>query len=433
MEKNSKLLPTKPHPAVKAFTNALAVTLNDMNDNHKNGTTGSCEDKVSTSNSKRQTKERNKRNSALVRKVSQTLGWRNRYSQSTFYPLEIQYNAIIDNQNKNDDVTSSMMKNHSNDNTAIPNADAADMEVTTTTRTLQIKQVQRGEIENTFGTGATVWPASLVLVKYLEHLVLSHARQELQSQSSLRELFCGPNHDVNSYTDIDRRITIADLGSGTGVTSIAIAFLLGFLHSNGNNECNESQGPFIVCTDGVDSVVDLASENVENTIKDLVTVKENSVETEKLIHDSVGKTTNMSKSISRDKIYEIGQSQIKVRKYLWGDGTMLEELKFMKDDNGISIDHHRFDIILVSDCVLPRLYPIQPLVDAIDELTGPRTVTYLSYEYRYYPEYDPKEFFVTAAREKGLCVKSVPIEEQHSIYSVDDIEIWEVRRLNTES
>lgn len=407
---DSKLLPTKPHPAVKAFSNALAMTLNDRMCN--NNDTVSCKDE---GNHGRSGKINNK-NSALIQKVSQTLGWRNRYSQSTFYPLEVKYNEIHKHVTSN-------TSNNSNCSTA--NTTASSMATTT----LQIKQVQRGEIENTFGTGATVWPASVVLVKYLEHLVLSHSRQERQesqSQSPLLDLFCVQNDDLNRI-DNKCRISIADLGSGTGVTSIALAFLLGFSHPN---ECNNSVGPFIVCTDGIDSVVDLARENVENTIKDLVPLKESSVTKEKMTNnESVVKTTCASESeSSSDKIYKIGQSQIKVRKYLWGDGTMLKELKSKNDDNG-----HRFDIILVSDCVLPRLYPIQPLVDAIDELSGPRTVTYLSYEYRYYPEYDPKEFFAALARDKGLHVRTIPIEEQHPIYSVDDIEIWEVRRQNIES
>jgi hypothetical protein len=89
-------------------------------------------------------------------------------------------------------------------------------------------------------------------------------------------------------------------------------------------------------------------------------------------------------------------------------------------------------LVLVSDCVLPKLYPIAPLVDALDQLLlhPQRDVAYISYEHRYYPEYDPRDKFRELCHIKGLQVTVVPIEEQHPIYSVEeDIELWKVRRL----
>lgn len=40
------------------------------------------------------------------------------------------------------------------------------------------------------------------------------------------------------------------------------------------------------------------------------------------------------------------------------------------------------DVVLVSDCLLPKLYPIEPLVDALDKLSGPDTAILVSYEPR---------------------------------------------------
>ena len=37
------------------------------------------------------------------------------------------------------------------------------------------------------------------------------------------------------------------------------------------------------------------------------------------------------------------------------------------------------DIVLACECIVPRLYPIEPLVAAIDDLTGPSTVTFVAY------------------------------------------------------
>lgn len=86
------------------------------------------------------------------------------------------------------------------------------------------------------------------------------------------------------------------------------------------------------------------------------------------------------------------------------------------------------DIILVSDCVLPKLYPIEPLVDAIDRLSGPDTVTIMSYEHRHYQAFDPRRKFEELAAARGLVKTEISQAQQHPIFSADDIEIWEVRR-----
>lgn len=86
------------------------------------------------------------------------------------------------------------------------------------------------------------------------------------------------------------------------------------------------------------------------------------------------------------------------------------------------------DIILVSDCVLPKLYPIEPLVAAIDRLSGPETITIMSYEHRYYQGFDPRLKFEELAAAHGLVKTKISQSEQHPIFSADDIEIWEVRR-----
>ncbi len=334
------MLPNTPHPAVKAFSTALKNELNNVSDNVQ---------KSSKHGSKRG-------QSQIVKKAAQSLGWRNRYSQADLYPLELNYNSL----NNDGEVGAKMTK-------------------------IDIKQVQRGEIENTYGTGATVWPASIVLVKYLEHL---HQNNALWDESK---------HN--------RRFTIADLGSGTGVTSIAAAFYFGI---NGDSNCHCNRNSLVVCTDGCDLVVELARENVANISRQ---------------HEEKNKMMGRLKKDS--EYFQLGQSQVKVRKYLWGDGTLSKELMIGNEEN---IKDRHFDIILVADCVLPKLYPIDPLVKAIDELAGPTTTAYISYEYRYYPEYDPKEYFTRLAEARGLKVETIPNGSQHPVYSVEDIEIWEVRR-----
>lgn len=256
-----------------------------------------------------------KQSEALKRKT-QELGWRNRHCQDEFYPISI----------LND--------------------------------TFSVKQVQRGEIEGTYGTGATVWPAALVLVKYMEK----------HRQSLMEGKF------------------VVDLGSGTGVTSTAAA-ILGASH--------------VICTDGQENVVKLASENISSAAASL--------------GNDERQITATSNGESGPGSIKIINCPIDVQVYWWGDGSMKEI---------------GCDVVLVADCVLPKLYPIAPLVQAIDELlVKPNAIAILSYEHRYFPEYDPREKFLELATARGLQVQVIEQEQFDPVYYADDIEIWHVTRI----
>ncbi|KAF0709557.1 hypothetical protein AaE_012836 [Aphanomyces astaci] len=86
------------------------------------------------------------------------------------------------------------------------------------------------------------------------------------------------------------------------------------------------------------------------------------------------------------------------------------------------------DIVLISDCVLPKLYPIEPLVDAINLLCAsqPSTVVLVSFEHRYYEHFDAKDMFWTLVAQRHLTIRTVPLEAHHPSYNADDIEIWEI-------
>ncbi|OQR80943.1 hypothetical protein ACHHYP_16976 [Achlya hypogyna] len=87
-----------------------------------------------------------------------------------------------------------------------------------------------------------------------------------------------------------------------------------------------------------------------------------------------------------------------------------------------------FDLVLISDCILPKLYPIEPLVQAIMLLCRGSTKVLVSFEHRYFPLFDPKVRFWTLVSAAGLELRNVPLPEQHPSYNVDDIEIWEISR-----
>jgi hypothetical protein len=132
----------------------------------------------------------------------------------------------------------------------------------------EVKQVQRGECENTYGTGGTVWPASLVLIKYLEQLVTSKDDKIWKLMGKQR----------------GESLNICELGAGTAVASIAASVLF--------------PDSLIMCTDGDELVVGLGEENI--------------------------------KSVGRKRLegegYIIGSSILYPRKYMWGDGTILSAL-----------------------------------------------------------------------------------------------------------
>lgn len=173
-----------------------------------------------------------------------------------------------------------------------------------------------------------------------------------------------------------------DLGSGTGVAGIVAAAL----------------GAEAFLTDQ-EQLLFLMKENADRWAQD-------SLDHTKDIAMGPVAATDLSAIAARDKVH--------VQTYHWG-----------MDDDALSPP---VDIVLVSDCVLPKLYPIEPLVNAIHRLSGPDTVTIMSYEHRHYQAFDPRWKFRELAAERGLATAVVPQAKLHPIFSTDDIEIWEVRR-----
>ena len=306
MSATEKSTPLPSHPTARAFFDALDAQKTSSSDNNNNNKPG-------------------KRTSAFVQKRLSTLGWRNRHSQDEYYPVTVQ------------------------------------------DTTFSILQIQRGEIEGTYGTGACVWPAALVLVKYLERW--SHPTM---------------NTDDDTHNDLVRGKHVVDLGSGTGVTSVAAAIL---------------GARRVICTDGETKVVQLAKDNIAHARSEIK--KGGAAE------DCVDDNNDAA---------VINNCQLDTQELWWGRDC-------------IDTDNFDTDLVIVADCVLPKLYPIAPLVQAIDELLiKPSSFALISYEHRYYPEYDPRDKFRDLATERGLVVELVPIEEHDPVYSVDDIEIWRVYR-----
>lgn len=180
---------------------------------------------------------------------------------------------------------------------------------------------------------------------------------------------------------------VVDLGSGTGVAGIVAAAL----------------GAEAFLTDQ-EQLLFLMRENAERFARNARVAGET--------------TAAATAAATEEAVAKPASDAVHVVTYDWG----------MEDDELAP----PVDVILVSDCVLPKLYSIEPLVDAIDRLSGPETVTIMSYEHRHYQAFDPRRRFEELAAARGLVKIDVPQAQQHPIFSADDIEIWEVRRRRPE-
>lgn len=383
-------LPKKAHPTAKAFFDAL-----DQYNKHQVGANNDIDDDNTQEDVTRTENEKPFMSESLKRK-SQSLGWRNRNSQNENYPITLLQTYAVPDEDGECRYTQQQ------------NA------VRIRCRNFSVRQVQRGEVEGTYGTGATVWPAAVVLTKYLERI----QNQEITENIN--------NKDDKGICD-DSQITICgrhviDLGGGTGVTSIAAA-LLG--------------AKSVVCTDGEESVVRLARENIRHASQQL---SQSSSLTDTPLQDTEKESTSNSSESDdgiKHSVVTIDGCPISAQKYWWGEDTPRDFVGSTKD-SGL--------VVLVADCVLPKLYPIAPLVQAIDEClrlcddeegkcndeNSPMELSssfaILSYEHRYYPDYDPRVEFRKLASERSLVVSQVPREEMDSVYSLDDVELWIVRR-----
>jgi predicted nicotinamide N-methyase len=87
-------------------------------------------------------------------------------------------------------------------------------------------------------------------------------------------------------------------------------------------------------------------------------------------------------------------------------------------------------LVIASDCVVPQLYPLEPLVAALTALTAnPATVALLSYEHRHHEHFHPRSQLTSLLQRSGLSLTVVPQQQHDAMYTCDDIEIWEVRAL----
>ena len=332
MSDDKPMLPSKPHPVASAFFTS-----------HDNAMRGSS----------------NKyKASSKVDEIRNSLGWRTRYASATWYPVSVLLPAA--HADSKSSITFHVRQVFPAEKSPKKELSATDDDTV---------------VDPNYGTGNTVWPGSIVLLKYIERL--AHSKNN-------------PFFSKN----------VLDLGAGTAITTIAAA-LLG--------------AKVVICTDGCDHVVPLAASNIQRALQEI----------NGTIDHLSNRGDNIEYDCSQHYEFDINQSKIIVRKYLWGNGTLAEELLDGRSDS------NQFDIIICADCIVPKLYPIKPLVEAINQLSNDNTITYLSYERRYYSEYDPAKEFLRLATLYGLQVQVVVYDDP--MFPAPDVEVWKVRRMERET
>uniref|UniRef100_A0A7S3JS38 Calmodulin-lysine N-methyltransferase n=1 Tax=Aureoumbra lagunensis TaxID=44058 RepID=A0A7S3JS38_9STRA len=92
------------------------------------------------------------------------------------------------------------------------------------------------------------------------------------------------------------------------------------------------------------------------------------------------------------------------------------------------VQKQAYDLILVSECVLPQLYPLEPLCDAIAFFLltwkEKKTKALIAYEHRPYPKFDPITKFSQLLNERNLSISKVCATQLDPLYQADDIHLF---------
>ena len=87
----------------------------------------------------------------------------------------------------------------------------------------------------------------------------------------------------------------------------------------------------------------------------------------------------------------------------------------------------QFDVVLAAECILPKLYPLEPFVGCLDSVIGPSTEALVAVELRTWHEFDPKARFVELCASQGLRVETIT-DGLDPDFIADDLELWRVTR-----
>ena len=86
----------------------------------------------------------------------------------------------------------------------------------------------------------------------------------------------------------------------------------------------------------------------------------------------------------------------------------------------------QYDVVLAAECILPKLYPLEPFVGCLDSVIGPSTGVGRG-RAKDVARVRPKARFVELCASQGLRVETIT-EGLDPDYIADDLELWRVTR-----
>jgi len=205
-----------------------------------------------------------------------------------------------------------------------------------------------------------------------------------------------------------------DLGTGTGLSGLVAGCL----------------GAREVTFSDIGPVLDLTRENIALNLASLPDPTPTTTVVEVGLEESEGRLERSGGIISPTHVTNYSlplvasllttyipnpfRDSLRSSQYWWGSKTLPQDA---------------FDVVLVADCILPKLYPMEPLVAAISDLLSPSGVCYVSYEHRTWFEFDPPTRFHELCSSNSLSVRAVSESELDEVFIGDDIIVWEVRKI----
>eukprot|EP00466_Bigelowiella_natans_P002904 jgi/Bigna1/86565/estExt_fgenesh1_pg.C_110229 len=244
-------------------------------------------------------------------------------------------------------------------------------------KSFRVLQTPCGEMKG-LGTGSTVWDGGQVLMKFIEH---RYKESGLQGKS------------------------VIDLGSGTGIVGLAAAVL----------------GADRVVLTGYRTPPLLSFFKVSDFLLLLLLlyflllyfllISISGSDQKQVLHIARENVASCAKEVGDKSI----QKRVSVAEYDWGDKTSSSKLRAP------------FDIILVADCIVPKLYPMQPLVDALLEVSGSDSTILICYDHRVNHVLDPRVKFRELCEDAGFSFKVVPHSQHHPDYVLEECSMWELK------